>query len=220
MSEGWSSRLSEGLLARSLRFRADVQSPRSSVNDRFNSMNGGFTNGDYDGRYCRMKTNPQCALIGCSGTAVDKHHIGGASSPMIWVCKECHGRIHGLQWNSEHSALTRAGLAKARAQGRRGGNPKLLDGDPDFIDAMNAARKERHRQQILAGMNEWLPLVQELRPLSNWKDVARYVTQRTGVDWSEERLRRTVTFSFPEATRGQHGAGVHACPCRTASQTI
>ena len=113
---------------------------------------------------------------------------------MIWVCKECHGRIHGLQWNSEHSALTRAGLAKARAQGRRGGNPKLLDGDPDFIDAMNAARKERYRQRVLAGMNEWLPLVQELRPLSNWKDVARYVTQRTGVDWSEERLRRTVTF--------------------------
>ncbi len=169
-----------------------VQTSRSSVNDRLRSMHGTLANGYWSGVYCCMKTKQQCALIGCYEKASDKHHIGGASSPMIWVCKACHGRIHGLQWNSEHSALTRAGLAKARAQGRRGGNPKLLDGDRDFIDAMNAARKERNWQRTLEGLNDWLPIVVELRPKTIWQDVARVVTQKTGEKWSPERLRRIV----------------------------
>ena len=169
-----------------------VQNSRSSVNGRLMSMHGAIANGDCKSYSSLMKTIPLCSIIGCTSRASNKHHIGGASSPMIWVCRECHGRIHGLEWNSEHSALTRAGLAKARAQGRRGGNPKLLDGDRDFIDALAAARKEKTRQRILAGMNDWLPVVLGLRPRRNWLDVAAAVSQKTGVKWTSERLRRTV----------------------------
>lgn len=109
---------------------------------------------------------------------------------MIWVCRECHGRIHGLQWNSEHSNLTRLGLAKAKAAGRVGGNPKLRD--PEFIKVIAAARKAAHRETIKADADVWLPIVRDLRPKCNWVDVARAVSRATKAVWSTERLRRTV----------------------------
>lgn len=175
-----------------------VQTLDASVNERLNRWPMVLPNIGSSCIYHCMKINPQCALIGCSDTATNKHHIGGAGSPMIWVCRACHGRIHGMEWHSGHSDLVKAGIAKARAQGRRGGNPKLMDGDPDFIAAMIAARKERHLRQILNGMSEWLPLVHELRPRTNWKDVARYVSERSGEEWTPERLRRTIMLLVSE----------------------
>lgn len=131
-----------------------------------------------------------CSIIGCIAVAADKHHIGGASSPMIWICKECHGRIHGLRWNAEHGELVRAGIARARAEGRVGGNPRVRD--PAFHQAQALARREQHRQRVLAGKDAWLPIVLELRPRTRWADVARIVSQKTGEVWTAERLRRTV----------------------------
>ena len=173
-----------------------VQSPRSSVNDRLNTVPMGFTITVLSRIYHCMKTNPQCSIIGCSERATNKHHIGGAGSPMIWVCQQCHGRIHGVEWHSGHSDLVKAGIAKARAEGRVGGNRRMCE--PEYAKAQAERRREKHKQRILAGADEWLPFVLEVRPRMNWGEVARYVTERTGDRWGPERMRRTLLLLVSE----------------------
>jgi hypothetical protein len=137
-----------------------------------------------------MKKAVPCAIIGCNGLGRDKHHIGGTGSPMIWVCKDCHGIVHGIQWSADHSALTKAGLARARAEGRVGGNPHM--GTLEFIALAAKARRDHIVRRFLD--SGCLPIVQELRPRTTWRDVARAVSGHSGEAWSGERLRRTVIY--------------------------
>lgn len=139
-----------------------------------------------------MKAKPFCAVVGCTSVADDKHHIGGFGSPMIWICKACHGRIHGVAWNSDHERLTREGLAKAKAAGRIGGNPKLRSHDPEMIAKITAIKRERAKAKLLAGVNRWLPTVRRMRPLHTWAETAGVISGETKEAWSTERLRRSV----------------------------
>ena len=173
-----------------------IQTSDVSVNDRMIAVPMVLPITVFSRIFHCMKTNPQCSLIGCFERATNKHHIGGAGSPMIWVCRSCHGRIHGMEWHAGHSDLVKAGIAKARAEGRVGGNRRWRD--PEYAKAQVARQREYHKRRILAGADEWLPFVLEVRPAMNWKDVARYVTERAGDKWTPERLRRTIMLLVSE----------------------
>jgi hypothetical protein len=139
-----------------------------------------------------MAKNPTCAVIGCHNVGNDKHHIGGSGSPMIWLCNRCHGLIHGTVWDAEHTALTIAGLARARAQGRIGGNPGLRAKDPEAIRKVREGRDAVERKKLLDGMSRWLPTVERMRPAWPWADVTKTLNLRPGPKWTVERLRRSV----------------------------
>jgi hypothetical protein len=83
---------------------------------------------------------------------------------------------------------TKSGLQVARAHGRIGGNPGLRAGDPAAIRKARAGRDAAHMAAVHAGMAEWMPTVQRMRPDAPWVDVARML----GAEWTAERLRRTV----------------------------
>lgn len=134
------------------------------------------------------KTIIYCPIVGCSAVATDKHHIAGHGSPTIWLCKNCHGRLHGVSWNSDHSVLTKQGIAKAKAEGRSGGNPGLMAGNPDMIRKISAIRAAGELERLTKASVSWMPAVRVMRPDSTWGDVARAI----GGDMTTERLRRSV----------------------------
>jgi DNA invertase Pin-like site-specific DNA recombinase len=70
---------------------------------------------------------------------------------------------------------TRAGLAAARARGRRGGNPGLRARDPATIARLVAARAEARLARALPAAETWLGPVRRLRPATPWPEVARAV---------------------------------------------
>jgi hypothetical protein len=137
-------------------------------------------------------TREACAVIGCANAGDDRHHIGGAGSPLIWLCKPHHGQIHGTIWNADHPALTRAGLAKAKAAGRVGGNPGLRTGDPDAIRKVRAGRDAAHLKQVANSLHIWMPTVQRMRPAHAWGEVVHVLNHTDGQSWTVEQLRRTV----------------------------
>jgi len=141
------------------------------------------------------KPTDVCAVIGCTQTAADRHHIGGPSSPMIWVCKKCHSRIHGLSWEADHKMLVKAGLERARKEGRIGGNPRLrpgAEGRDEAIQAMAETRHAAHKAAVLASYHTWFPIVQDMRPLQSWAMVAKTVRSITGEIMSTAILHRKV----------------------------
>ena len=90
---------------------------------------------------------------------------------------------------------TVAGLAAARRQGRRGGNPGLIAGDPGTRRALAAARHAAFLERLAATAPTWVPEVRRLRPMLPWADVARIVNaSRAGRDrpWTEARLKRAA----------------------------
>ncbi|MBX3526005.1 MAG: recombinase family protein [Rhodoblastus sp.] len=96
------------------------------------------------------------------------------------------------------SERTKAGVAAAKARGRRPGNPGLRDGNPAAIKKIAAARDKAFTDEVLAGMDAWLPTVRQMRPLSPWDDVVRVLNQKPGQDWTPERLRRAVKRAVRE----------------------
>jgi DNA invertase Pin-like site-specific DNA recombinase len=61
------------------------------------------------------------------------------------------------------SERTKAGVAAAKARGRRPGNPGLRDGNPAAIKKVAAARDRAFTDEVLAGMDAWLPTVRQMR---------------------------------------------------------
>jgi hypothetical protein len=47
-------------------------------------------------------------------------------------------------------------------------------------------------ERILAGVESWLPIVRQHRPLRPWGDVVRLLNASGESRWTAERLRRTV----------------------------
>lgn len=128
-----------------------------------------------------------CSIVGCDSIASDKHHIGGYSSPMIWVCKSCHGKIHGVLWRSDHAHLTKEGLKKARAEGRIGGNPGIKAGDPEAIRKIALTRRVNSDVKMIEEFQKWIPVIQRLRSGgSDWMEVAHTL----GI--TAERARRST----------------------------
>ncbi|WP_439576677.1 recombinase family protein [Elioraea sp.] len=70
---------------------------------------------------------------------------------------------------------TRAGLAAARARGRRGGNPGLVARDPAAIARLARAREDARLARALPAAETWLGPVRCLRPTTPWPEVARTV---------------------------------------------
>jgi DNA invertase Pin-like site-specific DNA recombinase len=70
---------------------------------------------------------------------------------------------------------TRAGLAAARARGRRGGNPGLIARDPATVARLAQARARARLARALPAAEAWLGPVRRLRPATPWPDVARAV---------------------------------------------
>ncbi len=89
------------------------------------------------------------------------------------------------------SERTKAGIAAARARGREPGNPGLRRRDKAAIAKTVAARNRRHMTDLMASMDSWMPTVLRMRPDQPWEDVVR-VLNANGVQWTNERLRRSV----------------------------
>ena len=87
---------------------------------------------------------------------------------------------------------TKAGLRAARSRGRVGGNPGLRARDPNAVRKTRAARDAVHLDAVLAGLDEWLPIVRRMRPGQPWGDVVRVLNRTAAPPWTVERLRRTV----------------------------
>lgn len=49
--------------------------------------------------------------------------LGGTKT--IPLCEGCHGKVHGCNWKN-HGSLTRGGLQRAKAAGKRLGNPNRM----------------------------------------------------------------------------------------------
>jgi hypothetical protein len=129
-----------------------------------------------------------CSIVGCGAIATDKHHIGGAGSPMVWVCHNCHGRVHGVEWHSGHSELTKQGIARARAEGRIGGNPGIRARDPEAISKATNVRRAKDYERLVKSSVTWLPVVEAMRPAATWGDVVLAL----GGTMTAARLRRSV----------------------------
>jgi DNA invertase Pin-like site-specific DNA recombinase len=90
---------------------------------------------------------------------------------------------------------TLAGLAAARARGRIGGNPALRARDPAARAHLAATRRAAALTALIAGAEEWLPVVRRLRPARSWPEVLRAVNAQLPAGrprWSEARLVRAV----------------------------
>ena len=73
-----------------------------------------------------MSNNITNICINCGKQAEHKHHVvprslgGNDESNCVWLCDECHGLIHKINYSKNglsHSQLTKMGLEKARAKG-------------------------------------------------------------------------------------------------------
>lgn len=90
---------------------------------------------------------------------------------------------------------TRAGLAAARARGRRGGNPGLVARDPATIARLTRAREGARLARALPAAEAWIGPVRGLRPASPWPEVVRAVNEGLGAGttpFSPARLKRLV----------------------------
>lgn len=66
-----------------------------------------------------------CVACGTTND-LNNHHLkpkslGGSDDDtnLITLCRECHGIIHGSEWENQHSNLTKQGLERAKARGVR-----------------------------------------------------------------------------------------------------
>ncbi|MFN7026039.1 MAG: recombinase family protein [Pseudorhizobium sp.] len=89
------------------------------------------------------------------------------------------------------AAKTRAGVEKAKAEGRLPGNPSLRARRPDALLSLSRSRQKAYLGGLRDSTPAWLPLVRELRPLHSWDSVVRVLNLK-GQSWTVERLRRAV----------------------------
>ena len=89
---------------------------------------------------------------------------------------------------------TRAGLARARSQGRVGGNPGLRRRDPDALRKVRLARQDGYMERLNATAADWVPQVRRLRPHMAWEDVLRLINAPLPRDrqFTQSRLLRAV----------------------------
>lgn len=114
---------------------------------------------------------------------------------------------------------TRSGLASARAEGRRGGNPTLSAEDPNGRRRLARARDEARSDKVFEAIDEIAPLVRQLRPGASWDRIAQILTIRSVTrpwdarPWTRDSLiracKRLVKDGFLPAEvmeRGPRGA--------------
>ncbi len=70
---------------------------------------------------------------------------------------------------------TKAGLAVARARGKRLGNSTLRAREPEAVRRLVAGQRRARLEALAAGLDAWLPVVRRLRPGASWERVAAAV---------------------------------------------
>ncbi|MEM1162998.1 MAG: recombinase family protein [Pseudomonadota bacterium] len=114
---------------------------------------------------------------------------------------------------------TKAGLATARAAGRRGGNPALVAGDRAGQQKLAIARDAARTERVLDAAADLVPLVRRLRPGASWDQVLRVLKARGAVrpwdqrPWTRDsliracrRLARDGLIPEEVMTRSRRGA--------------
>lgn len=79
-----------------------------------------------------MAINPgTCASCGVNADTHEHHLVpraqGGDDGPTVHLCIPCHASVHGQTWDAAHTALVRAGLARAASEARKGGRRPVID---------------------------------------------------------------------------------------------
>ena len=89
---------------------------------------------------------------------------------------------------------TMSGLAAARAEGRRGGNPGLVSGDRATLLQLRLARHDAFLERLARSAGDWAPDVRRLRPDMPWQDVLAVVNSRLPESrrWTLQRLVRAA----------------------------
>lgn len=90
------------------------------------------------------------------------------------------------------TARINSGIAAAKRRGIVFGNPRLIAGDKATIAKIVRARDDTYATRLIEGMDTFMPTVRQLRPHMPWPAVAEAVTRATGVNWTVERLHRSV----------------------------
>jgi hypothetical protein len=85
-----------------------------------------------------------CAACGTSGD-LHEHHLvpkvhDGLALPTVFLCQVCHGNVHGRPFTQNHRELTAIGIRKAKAKGKRPGNPGVPDSEAIIRAAEKAAQ--------------------------------------------------------------------------------
>lgn len=90
---------------------------------------------------------------------------------------------------------TRAGLIQARSEGRVGGNPGLVKGDPVALRRIRMGREEAAFEKLTQTAEQWVPDVRRLRPDMPWEDLTRMINARLRDGdqlWTKDRLVRAA----------------------------
>lgn len=131
-------------------------------------------------------TEPTC--FECDAPGQHKHHVvpralGGQRT--LWLCERCHGRIHGLSLHN-HGILVRVGLARARSEGKRMGQPPYgWSVEDSALVELPAEQNTLHTIHTLRGRGHtWGNIAATLNHLEE--------TTRHGALWTGERVRRAA----------------------------
>jgi len=85
-----------------------------------------------------------CVACGDTDPAhLDHHHLvprvrggGEEDTNMITLCRACHGKLHGVEWDNDHGKLVKEGMERARANGVHVGRPQM---DPALREQIEQA---------------------------------------------------------------------------------
>lgn len=143
-----------------------------------------------------------CVACGERDTAKLEHHhmiprsAGGSDEEanLITLCHVCHGRFHGYE-RQHIRALSIAGQMAARARGVKVGNPACRT--PEGVMKLRAAREAVLDARIVAMAETIVPVIQAMRPLQSWDEVAAALNATGGLresqaPWTRDAVIRTV----------------------------
>lgn len=90
---------------------------------------------------------------------------------------------------------TKAGLRRARSEGRVGGNPGVRSRDPAALKKIARARDEASFRKLDETAQQWVPEVRRLRPDMAWDDLVAHINARLPAGakpWTKPRLVRAA----------------------------
>jgi hypothetical protein len=133
----------------------------------------------------------------CGARATHAHHIVPVAargldtlSNLAALCDDCHGRVHGVDF-TDHSALTKAGLQKARERGVKLGG---TGGTHAALLQRNKNRKIKRDQFVEQYIEEVTKLRSEGKTL---RDIAKIMNDcgyasPEGKQWTPTTVHRVI----------------------------